>query len=244
MGRSDSSRPDGAGGFGRAVARATRGFLVWIWKPTAAVAALCVIALAAADGYVEEVGRRAIYGDSEKTPKVDAALVLGTSKYVTPGRQNRYYQTRIEAAASLYRAGKVRAIVVSGDNSTARYNEPQRMKEDLVEMGVPAEYVTCDYAGFRTLDSVVRMKEVFGISRYAIVSQDFHVARALYIARALGQDPVGFAAEGGDEWPLKVRLREIFARAVAILDVNVFRRAPRFLGEPVKVPLAPPQAGG
>lgn len=234
----------GSGGVFSGALGAVRGFLLWIWKPTAAVAALLAIALAAADGYVEGTASQAIFSSLEKAPSVDAALVLGTAKFITPGRPNRYYKTRIESAAALFKSGKVRAIVVSGDNSTTRYNEPQRMKEDLVEMGVPAEYITCDYAGFRTLDSVVRMKEVFGISRYAIVSQEFHVARALYIARAYGQDPVGFAAEGEDEWSLKVRLREVVARAVAILDVNLFKRAPRFLGEPVKVPLAPQRTGG
>lgn len=197
--------------------------------------------LAWADYLVGAHGDGRIFTRLEDVQPVDAALVLGTSKFVATGRPNLFYDNRIRAAAGLYQAGKVRAIVVSGDNSTMSYNEPQRMKQDLVEMGVPAEYVTCDYAGRRTLDSVVRMKEVFGISRYVIVSQEFHLRRALYIADARGHDAVGLVADDAATG-IKLRLREMVARAMAVLDVNVFERNPKFLGDPVPVRLKEPES--
>ena len=221
------------------------GFLGWFASWFVLALALLALFILLADWRVESTGSAGIFVNRAELPKVDAALVLGTAKYLAHGKINTYYEARVKAAASLYAAGKVRGIVVSGDNSTLRYNEPQRMKEDLVALGVPSEFITCDYAGFRTLDSVVRMEAVFHMRRYVVVSQDFHVERALYLARAFGQDPVGFVA---DEPPtaqvLKVRVREKLARAMAVLDVNVFGRGPKFLGEPVKVGLAPEKVLG
>lgn len=190
-----------------------------------------------ADHRVSSSTEDRIFSDLEAVPAFDAALVLGTSKYTSQGRPNSYYASRIKAAADLYLSGKVRGLVVSGDNRTAAYNEPQRMKEDLMAAGVPAAHITCDYAGFRTLDSVVRMGAVFRMKNYLVVSQEFHVARALYIAEETGQEVYGFAAPDGATAmaKLKNRVREVFARAMAVIDVHFLERGPKFLGEPVNV---------
>ena len=188
-----------------------------------------------ADGHVAARAAGRVYDNIDEIPKRDVALVLGTSKYAN-GRLNSFYTSRIRAAAALYNAGKVDGILVSGDNGREDYNEPAQMKEDLVALGVPAEYITADYAGFRTLDSIYRAEEVFGLQTYTVVSQPFHLERALYLAGQRGQDVIGYAAYGpAGYWGRRVRAREVLARALAVLDVEVLRREPRFLGEPVYV---------
>jgi SanA protein len=142
----------------------------------------------------------------------------------------------MRAAAELYRSSKVDGILVSGDNGSEEYNEPEQMKADLVALGVPAEHITADYAGFRTLDSIYRAGDVFGLRSYIVVTQAFHLPRALYLADQKGHDAVGYVAYGpGGYWGQRVRAREILARAQAVLDVEILRRGPRFLGEPVQV---------
>lgn len=171
-----------------------------------------------------------LFSVAHETPTLPVALVLGTSKYVK-GALNEYYAYRIVAAADLYHAGKVKGIIVSGDNATAQYNEPTTMKKDLINLGVPADYITQDYAGFRTLDSVLRAQKVFGIDQLVVVSQQFHCERALYIADAIGLCAVGYCtqeAPSGVEFT--VRGREVLARAVAYIDVHVLDRQPKFLG--------------
>lgn len=188
-----------------------------------------------ADGHVAARAAGRVYDNIDEIPQRDVALVLGTSKYAN-GRLNSFYASRIRAAAALYNAGKVDGILVSGDNGSDDYNEPAEMKADLVALGVPADYITADYAGFRTLDSIYRAEEVFGLQTYTVVSQPFHLERALYLAGQRGQDAIGFAAYGpSGYWGRRVRAREVLARALAVLDVELLRREPRFLGEPVYV---------
>ena len=120
------------------------------------------------------------------------------------------------------------------------------MQKDLMALGVPAEFITLDYAGFRTLDSVVRAKEVFGLDKVLVVSQGFHAARAIFLARQFGIDAKGFAAEDPPRSGfLRVRTREVLARAAAILDV-LTGQGPRFLGKPETVRLRddPPEIQG
>ncbi|MBL4771770.1 MAG: YdcF family protein, partial [Planctomycetes bacterium] len=136
-------------------------------------------------------------------------------------------------------AGRVRALLVSGDNSRKSYNEPDAMRRDLIAAGVPAAYITCDYAGFRTLDSVIRAREVFGQDDFVVVSQPFHAERAVFLARRLGMRASAFAARNPRTraW-LKVRLREVLARNLAICDLLSHKR-PKFLGSNEAVPLQP-----
>ncbi len=169
----------------------------------------------------------------EKLPSVDAALVLGCSPRIE-GRPNLFFTHRMKAAAQLYHAGKVKALIVSGDNGTVDYDEPTAMKEALIKLGIPERVIHCDYAGFRTLDSVVRALSVFSQRRFIIVSQRFHNERAVFIGRKRGMEAYGFNAEdvqGSAGW--KTHLREYLARLQACLDVCVLNTQPKFGGPPV-----------
>jgi len=177
-----------------------------------------------------------VYENLSAVPARDVALVLGARRTTPDGRwSNPHFAHRIEAAAALYRAGKVKRLLVSGDNHVRGYDEPSDMRDALVAAGVPVEAVVLDYAGFRTLDSVVRAKEVFGQTRLMVVSERFHNYRALFICRHYGIDAVAFNAQPVSlrvsRWPA---VREWFARVKVVLDLYVLRTRPRFFGEPVK----------
>ncbi len=178
------------------------------------------------------------YGTVPAVPDAPVAVVLGTSARLADGRANLFFLPRMEAAAALFKAGKVKTLIVSGDNGTQGYDEPTEMKRVLMEMGVSAEKIVCDYAGFRTLDSVVRANEVFGQRRVIFVSQRFHNARAIYLARAFGIEAFGLDAKDVPvALSVKTFLREKLACVKAVLDVNVLGTRPKFLGEKVAVPL-------
>jgi len=203
----------------------------------AAALLLGVALVFASEAWIGTEGSPRCTDDLEKLPQVPVAVVLGTTPTIAGRWRNLYFDARIESAAKLYHAGKVRALIVSGDNGTYDYDEPAIMKEQLVALGVPAERIVCDCAGFRTLDSVVRAKEVFGQSRVIIVSQRFHNLRALYLAKHHGLEAWGYdAADPPSEMTLRTRLREKFACVKALLDVHVQGTRPRFLGEPIAVP--------
>lgn len=178
-----------------------------------------------------------IYIDVNKVPHKKAALLLGTAKYVAKGKKNYFYVYRIRAAAALWKAGKVDAILVSGDNATQYYNETKRMLNDLIKAGVPKKYIAADYAGFRTLDSILRAEAVFDLKDYIIISQKFHLERALFIAKAKGQKVIGFVAKDipGTKAAKKMVYREYLARMKAFLDVTVLQTEARFYGKKVKV---------
>lgn len=164
------------------------------------------------------------------------AVVLGCAKILPDGRANLFFSSRIKAAVALYSAGKCRAIIVSGDNHVRGYDEPTDMKEALIAAGVPAGRVFCDYAGFRTLDSVLRAKEVFGQQRVVFVSQRFHNERAIYLASQFGMDAVGFnAADVRFGSAAKTYFREVLARGKAVLDTTLLRTQPKFLGPHVEI---------
>ena len=151
------------------------------------LACLCLLlaSVAALLGYSEWTvsdARHYTYDDVDAVPYNRVALVLGTSKYLIGGSPNHYFKYRIKAAAELYNNGKVDYILVSGDNATVQYNEPRQMRRALIQAGIPAKAIYSDYAGFRTLDSIVRAKEVFGQARFTVVSQAFHNERAIFIA--------------------------------------------------------------
>lgn len=167
----------------------------------------------------------------------DVGLVLGTARTVN-GRANWFYEARLNAAAELFRTGRVRALLVSGDNSHRDYDEPSDMKRDLVARGVPEKFITCDYAGFSTLDSVQRAKRVFGLQRIVVVSQRFHVERALFLADAAGLEAHGLAAADAPRfWAVRTRIREVASRGKVVFDVAL-ARDPKFLGQPETVLLA------
>ena len=177
-----------------------------------------------------------IFTDINKVPKNEVALVLGTSKQAKSGRPNLFFETRLDAVEKLYKSGKVKAILISGDNSTRYYSEPQDMKEGLIERGIDEDKIFLDYAGFRTLDSIVRADKIFDLKKYTIVSQKFHCERAIYIAHKKGYSPICFAAKDVDTIStLRILIREKLARVKAWLDVNVLFKQPKFFGEKVEI---------
>lgn len=192
---------------------------------------LLILMLYASNSAVEQAARGKTYSAVGDIPARPVAVVLGTTNRVY-GRPNLFYTARIDAAAELYHAGKVSHLIVSGDNSSKYYDEPTQMKSDLMEKGVPEEDITPDFAGLRTLDSVVRAKAVFGQQRFTLVSQCFQGERGIYLAGHRGIDAIAFCAAdvhglGGQ----RTYLREYLARFKAVLDVWVLRTQPKHLGE-------------
>ncbi|MFO7849200.1 MAG: ElyC/SanA/YdcF family protein [Spirochaetia bacterium] len=178
-----------------------------------------------------------LYSDCGEIPANKVGLILGTSKYLAAGGINPYFSYRIDAAVELYRKGKVEYLLASGDNSLVSYNEPKYIYRELLEKGVPEEKIYLDYAGFRTLDSVVRCKDVFGQESVTIISQEFHNMRAVFIAGHYDIDAVGYSARGvSSRMGLKVMTRELFAKVKAMLDVYVFRTQPKYLGDNITIP--------
>jgi SanA protein len=118
--------------------------------------------------------------DATKIPYRRVALVLGCAEMVGGGHVNPFFENRIQAAARLYHANKVDYFLVSGDHRAASYDEPTAMKNHLVAEGVPADHIVCDYAGFRTIDSIIRAKKVFGLTKITVVSQKFHNERPFF----------------------------------------------------------------
>ena len=187
-------------------------------------------------GAVVRAGRGRIYFDPNLVPAREVAIVLGTSPKFRNG-PNPFFESRMDAAAELWKRGKVRHFIVSGDNGRRTYDEPTAMRDALVERGVPAAAVTLDYAGFRTLDTMARGFTVFGQRKITVVTDDFHLPRALFLAEAHGMDAVGFGGKPIPlRWSKKTRTREVASRIAAWLDVHLLRTKPKFFGPPVAVP--------
>lgn len=178
-------------------------------------------------------GEGRIFEDPHDVPPCRVALVLGCARYLPNGSENLYFKTRIAAVEELWKAGRIEHVLVSGDNSHKEYDEATDMMEALVEAGVPVDRIHRDYAGFRTLDSVVRARDVFLQDRFVIVSQKFHVQRALYIAREYGIEAFGFPARDvRGRAGLRTRAREELARVKAVLDMKILNTQPKFRGKP------------
>lgn len=192
---------------------------------------------AGAEWYIASASGGRIFERPADIPVQAPALVLGCSPTFM-GAPNGYFFNRMDTAAELWKAGKMTSLVVSGDNSSHAFNEPEWMKQALVERGVPEERIVCDFAGLRTLDSVVRMKEIFGVSTVIIVSQAFHNERALAIARHEGMDAWAVSAPDVPNRRSRVKswFRERAARVWMVMDLWLWGREPKFLGEPVALP--------
>ena len=201
------------------------------------ILAALLVTIPAIDCLVALSGIGRIYSNPFELPARRVSLVLGTSNYLVSGQPSPWFVARMEAAAELYIAGRTQYIIVSGDNSTESYNEPARMQESLVRMGVPLDRIILDYAGFSTLDSVVRARVVFGQSRLIIVSQDFQNERALFLASFSGVDAVAYNARNMGGVPgFNMNIREGFARFKAFLDIFYINTQPHFLGRPIRIP--------
>ena len=171
----------------------------------------------------------------KKIPKNKVGLVLGASKYTNGNRINLYYKYRLEAAEKLYKAGKIEFILISGDNSRKDYDEPSDFKTDLIAKGIPENKIFLDYAGFRTLDSMIRAKEIFSLTECTIISQKFHNERAIYLAKKNGINAVAYNAKNiNGHYGLKTNLREHLAKTKAVIDI-VFNVQPKFLGEKIDI---------
>ena len=207
--------------------------ILWLIAICLAVAVLMVLVC---NNSVKKSAEGRMYQDVSEIPYRRVGVVLGTSPLRSNGSPNLYYQYRIEAAAELYFAGKISYIIVSGDNHKHDYNEPECMRRSLVALGVPDSVIYSDYAGFRTFDSMVRCKEVFGQDSVTVISQEWHNERALYIARHAGLDAIAFNAPDVQvkHAYLKNHIRELLAKVKVVMDVT-FHKQPKFLGEPVKV---------
>lgn len=186
--------------------------------------------------WVVQSTRSRVYSDLAHLPEHRVALVLGTSHKTVGGGSNLFFEKRMETAAELYHLGKIDHFILSGDNSSLYYNEPRAMQKALIGRGVPASAITLDYAGLRTLDSVVRSKEIFGQQKITIITQSFHSYRAIFISNYYNIDAVAMVAdEPGLAYSFKVLFREYFARAKAVLDLYVLKTDPRYLGEKVHI---------
>ncbi len=174
-----------------------------------------------------------LYSDVEGIPENPVGLLLGTSAEGRSGNPNPYFTRRIDAAAALYKAGKVEHLLITGDNGRWGYNEPMDMRRALMQAGVDSADITLDFAGFDTFDSVVRAQKIFGQQNMMVISQRFHNERALWIARAFGIEAVGFNAK--DIASRQTRwswIRERGARLKMWWDLAL-GVDPHFLGEPV-----------
>lgn len=176
-----------------------------------------------------------VFDAVDSVPPQKAALVLGAARYLGD-RQNLYFTYRIQAAKELYEAGKVKVFVVSGDNSRKDYNEAHDMRDALIEVGIPDSIIHCDYAGLRTLDSVVRMKEIFGQDSFIVVSQKFHNERAVFLAQHYDLTAYGYNAKdvGLSRFSYRTKIREVFARVKVFVDI-VTGKGPKYLGDPIEI---------
>ena len=177
-----------------------------------------------------------IYDNWSLLPENDVGIVLGTSNFTRDGKPNPHFAGRIHAAVELYQIGKIKKLIVSGANPDSTYNEPRKMWQELTKQGVPASDITMDFAGFRTLDTIVRAQQVFSLTRATIITQRYHAYRAVFIGKKLGMNVVAYAAPGDEPgFDPRLTLREWLARFRVVLDIFLLQTEPKFLGEPVNV---------
>jgi SanA protein len=220
-----------------------------MFRKAALAGVVCVLlaALAAAGAWIvmERGAAAQISASLDGLAPAEAGLVLGSSRLLRGGYLNPYFANRIRAAATLFASGKVKYLIVSGNQAdggraAGGYDEPTDMRDALVAAGVPENRIYRDYAGFRTLDSVLRAKTVFGQDRVILVSQHFHLARALFLAKRHGLDFEGFeAADVPLRYDLTTKIREAGARVWALVDI-LDNRAARFGGRPITLGVDPP----
>ena len=211
----------------------------WIarrWRLLFVLAFTPLVLIGFANLWVLARGSAFVFHSLASLPRNDVGLVLGTSPTIRGGFENPFFAGRIAAAAELYKAGKIRRLLLSGDNSSRHYDEPTSMREALLAKGVPARAMTLDHAGLRTLDSLVRAKEIFGLKSVTVITDDFHAPRAVFLSRHHHLYAVAFCSRRVP-WAQskKTRIREIASRVVACLDVYVLGTEPRFLGKKEKL---------
>lgn len=197
---------------------------------------VCMVTIFLCNHIISHAAKGKLFTNVAAIPYNKTGLLLGTSKHLGNGLDNPYYTYRIRAAAGLLKAGKIKYLVISGDNSHTSYNEPEDMRRDLMAAGIDSSVLFLDYAGFRTFDSIVRLKKIFGQDSVTIISQPFHNERALYMAGKEGITAIAFnAADVSASRGIAVQLREKLARVKVFIDFW-FGKRPKFLGEKVLLP--------
>lgn len=177
------------------------------------------------------------FSKSLNSTEYTTAVLLGCGKRGKIGL-NPYYLYRVNAAAELYQKGKIKRILISGDNGRTEYSEPEDMRDDLIARGVPACAITLDYAGFRTFDSMYRAKVIFKLDKFLIISQNFHNERALFLANAMGIDAIAYNCKDLKANTSKfsfINMREYLARTKAFIDCYLIFKRPKFLGKEEKM---------
>lgn len=206
------------------------------WGTVFAIAIAIPAFYAFANARVLQAGEGKTFEDVEAIPHHRVGIVLGCSPMIGQYK-NSFFTGRIAAAASLYKAGKVDRLLVTGDNGRQGYDEPTAMEEALIVRGVPKEHITKDFAGFRTLDSMVRAKKVFGVNDATIITDDFHLARSIYFAESVGINSDGFPSKAGlNAATTRTEVREVLARGLAVIDQEVLHSQPKFLGKQETIP--------
>lgn len=206
-------------------------FRIFILLSVAVVLALTFMS----DFTVNRSTSKFVFDDIDHVKSAKVGLLLGTIRNLKNGAKNEFFFNRTDAAASLYQAGKIRNILISGDNSTTGYNEPADMKAELIQNGVPDSVIYLDYAGFRTLDAVIRARDIFGQNSFIVISQKFHNERAVYLARKSGIEAYGYNAKEVTKYKgFRTKLREFFARDKMFLDL-FFGVKPKFAGEKITI---------
>lgn len=194
-----------------------------------------LITLFAANYFIKSSATDLTFDKIENIPDNQVGLLLGTSKTLSNGYSNYYFKYRIDATVELFKNNKIKYLIISGDNSRKEYDEPTDMKNELIKNGIDSTKIYLDYAGFRTFDSVVRAKEIFGQNCLLIISQKFHNERAIYIAHKLKMKAIGFNAKDVSKYfGIKTVIREYFARVKVIIDF-ILGVDPKFLGEKVQI---------
>ena len=177
-----------------------------------------------------------LYSNVDSIPFNKVGLLLGTSKYAAGERDNPFYDYRIDAAAKLIQSGKIKYLIISGDNGRKDYNEPASMRADLINHGIDSSIIYLDYAGFRTFDSMLRLKIIFGQDSVTVISQPFHNERAIYIASREGINAIGFNANNvSRRVGFITSVREKLARVKVFVDF-LFNTKPKFLGNSITIP--------
>lgn len=207
----------------------------WIWLGTAGITC-CLAAIVVCNRLIDKNSSGKVFNPSDSIPYNPTGLVLGTTPKLKDGHPNLYFEYRMDAAAALYKAGKVKYLIISGDNHRNDYNEPEEMKKALLARGIPRKALYLDYAGLRTLDSVMRAKEIFGQDSLTVISQRFHNERAIYLADAFGIHAIGYNAKDVSlSKGYKTQIRELLARVKVFIDLLTSKQ-PKYLGKKISIP--------
>ncbi len=205
-----------------------------------ALALLLTLSAWLADRGLAQFAAPYLADDPSALPEVEVALVLGAAPIGPEGGPNRYLEYRLDAAAALWRAGKVKYLLLSGDRRPPDYDEPSVMRARLISRGVPAHAIYRDFAGVRTRDSVLRARSVFGQRRLIVVSQGFHASRAIFLARHDGIEAWGLAARDvAHAYSIFTELRRYPSALRALYDVGL-APAPRPAGPAIAICIDPP----